>query len=175
MPLEVIAKDMSTCNFASARIGLLPFYRACKYKAAWFGSHWSRTIQWWLSREKNRAPRDPKKWKTPFPENYWKHELLPNAFDYTDPVSEVESDLIQCDAGFKSPQMVIAERGRDAEKILQQRHEWAEKTKGLQTVNSTKTRHPQTGVGATGDPLGHEQAEPPKPAPAPTKDNNNGN
>jgi hypothetical protein len=30
MPLEIIAKDMSTCNFASARIGLLPFYRTCR-------------------------------------------------------------------------------------------------------------------------------------------------
>jgi hypothetical protein len=41
MPLEVIAKDMSTCNFASARIGLLPFYRTCRVKAARFGSRWS--------------------------------------------------------------------------------------------------------------------------------------
>jgi capsid protein len=63
MPLEVIAKDMSTCNFASARIGLLPFYRSCRIKAARFGAHWSRTIRWWLSRERQRLPP-----------NYWKHD-----------------------------------------------------------------------------------------------------
>src|SRR5688500_2088167 len=67
MPLEVIAKDMSTCTFASARIGLLPFYRKCRIRAAWFASHWSRTIFWWLSRERLRPADDPKRWTTPFP------------------------------------------------------------------------------------------------------------
>jgi ATP-dependent Clp endopeptidase proteolytic subunit ClpP len=38
MPLEVLALDMSTCNFASARIGLLPFYRNCRIKAAGSGA-----------------------------------------------------------------------------------------------------------------------------------------
>jgi capsid protein len=32
MPLEVLARDMSTVNFASARIGLIPFYRACRVR-----------------------------------------------------------------------------------------------------------------------------------------------
>lgn len=161
MPLEVIAKDMSTCTFASARIGLLPFYRSCRIKAARFGSRWSRTIRWWLSREALRAKDDPKRWTTKFPANYWSHSLLPNAWDYTDPVSEAQADLLQVDAGFKSMQQVIAERGRDAATILRDRIDWMEKTKDLPLVNSTMTRHPQTGVGAQGDPKGHEQVETP--------------
>jgi capsid protein len=142
MPLEVIAKDMSTCNFASARIGLLPFYRLCRKRATRFGYRWSRTIKWWLSREALRADGDPKKWTTPFPADYWKHELLANAFDYTDPVSEAQADLLQIDMGTKSPQMVIAERGRDSAKILRELMEWGEKRGDLPEVHSTMTRDP---------------------------------
>lgn len=142
MPLEVIAKDMSTCTFASARIGLLPFYRSCRIKASRFGHRWSRTTRWWLSREKYRAKDDPKRWKTKFPENYWNHELLVNAWDYTDPVSEVQGDMLQIDLGIKSPQMVIFERGRDAEQIMADRRLWQKDTTGLPLVHSTMTRDP---------------------------------
>lgn len=147
MPLEVIAKDMSTCTFASARIGLLPFYRSCRIKAAKFGSHWSRTIRWWLSRERMRAVGDPQKWTTKFPQNYWKHSLLVNAWDYTDPVSEAQADLLQMDMLTKSPQMIIAERGRNAERMLKEFVEWKEKTSDLTSVRSSMTRD---GAGVSG-------------------------
>lgn len=153
MPLEVIAKDMSTCTFASARIGLLPFYRSCRIKAARFGSRWSRTIRWWLSREALRPDGDPKKWKTAFPPDYWNHELLPNAWDYTDPVSEVQSDMLQVDAGFKSVQMVMSERGRDGEAIIRERHEWKDKTDGLPETRSTMSRD-AVAPGVDGAPAG---------------------
>jgi capsid protein len=143
MPLEVIAKDMSTCTFASARIGLLPFYRSCRIKASRFGSRWSRTIRWWLSRERLRADDDPKKWKTKFPDDYWNHDLLVNAWDYTDPVSEAQADHLQIDMGIKSPQMVIAERGRNSEKIIRERVEWQTKVEDLPTTHSTMTRDPK--------------------------------
>lgn len=140
MPLEVIAMDMSTCNFASARIGLLPFYRQCRIKAARFGTRWSRTIRWWLSRERLRGVDDPKRWRTEFPEDYWSHDLLPNEWDYTDPVSEVQGDMLQVDAGFKSPQMVMNEHGRDAKLVAKQRREWKTLTEGLPQLFSTMTR-----------------------------------
>jgi capsid protein len=161
MPLEAFARDMSTCNFASARIGLLPFYRKCKINGQGvFGPRWSRTIRWWLSRERLRPNGDPKKWITPFPPDYWRHELLSNAWDYTDPVSEVQGDMLQVDAGFKSPQMVIAERGRDAERIIREREEWRDKTKELKTVHSTMTRdatNTVTAVDANGNPIAGAQ------------------
>ncbi len=142
MPLEVLAKDMSTVNFASARIGLLPFYRACRIKANKFGVRWGRTIRWWLSRERQRADDDPKKWKSAWPEKYWGHDLLINAWPYTDPVSEAQADLLQMDMGTKSPQMVINERGLDAEQILRERAEWVLKTAEFDEVHSTMTRDP---------------------------------
>lgn len=142
MPLELIAKDMSTVNFASARIGLLGFYRSCRIKAARFNERWSRTIRWWLSRERLRQDGDARKWTTPFPEDYWRHELLINAWDYTDPVSEAQSDLLQIDMGTKSTQMVISERGRDAERILRERREWMGQNGELPRVMSTMTRDP---------------------------------
>lgn len=142
MPLEVVALDMSTCNFASARIGLLPFYRKCRIKAGRFGSRWSRTIRWWLSRERLRSNDDPKKWVSAFPADYWNHELLLNEWSYTDPISEAQSDQLQIDMGTKSVQAVIAERGRDAEQILRERREWMEKTKELPQTHSTLTRDP---------------------------------
>lgn len=144
MPLEIIAKDMSTATFASARIGLLPFYRTCRTKAAEFGIRWSRTIEWWLSRERLRGPDDPERWENEFPPDFLEHELLVNAWDYTDPVSEAQSDQLQIDMGTKSPQMVIAERGRDLDQILSEREEWLKKTKELPQTHSTLTRDPPT-------------------------------
>jgi capsid protein len=152
MPLEAFARDMSTCNFASARIGLLPFYRQCRINGqGTFGPRWSRTIRWWLSRERQRLDSDPKKWVTPFPPDYFRHELLSNAWEYTDPVSEVQGDLLQCDAGFKSHQMVISERGRDAERITREREEWQKKTEELPQLHSTMTRDKRAGVDADTD------------------------
>lgn len=142
MPLEVIAKDMSTCTFASARIGLNPFYRSCRIKAGRFGSRWSRTIRWWLSRERQRAAGDPKRWVTAFPADYWSHELLPNAWDYTDPLTDPQSDLLQIDMGIKSPQMVARERGRNWQRITTEREEWQKQNADLPEIRSTYTRDP---------------------------------
>jgi capsid protein len=142
MPLEVVAMDMSTCNFASARIGLLPFYRKCRIKAGRFGSRWSRTIRWWLSRERLRSPDDPKRWVSAWPANYWSHDLLINAWDYTDPVSEIQADMLACDAGFKAPQDVIEGRGNSAADTIRKRMEWIKETQGLPQTHSTMTRDP---------------------------------
>jgi hypothetical protein len=129
MPLEVIAKDMSTCNFArphrpAAVLPQLPHQgRAVRRR-------WSRTIRWWLSRERTAADGDPKKWKTPFPENYWNHELLVNAWDYTDPVSEAQATC--CSATWAQVAADGHRRARPRRREdPRERQEWAEKTKDL--------------------------------------------
>lgn len=152
MPLEVFARDMSSSNFASARIGLLPFYRACRIKAARFGARWSRTIQWWLSRENLRARDDPKRWKTAFPEDFWSHELRCNSWAYTDPVSDVQSQQLQVDAKFKSPQMVIEEQGGDVSETLRQLEEWQKLTASLPQTHSTMSRDPQADPNTASQP-----------------------
>jgi capsid protein len=157
MPLEVVALDMSTANFASARIGLLPFYRRCRIQGARFGSRWSRTIRWWLSRERLRAPDDPKRWRTEFPEDYWTHELRMNAWTYTDPISEAQGDHLEIGMGTKSPQMVIAERGRDLAQIMRDREEWQKLNGELPILHSTLTRDPMPPPGAA--PAPNEETE----------------
>jgi capsid protein len=141
MALEVFAKDMSSCNFASARIGLLPFYRLCRTNATCtFGPRWSRTIRWWLSREAQRAKGDPKRWINVFPADYWNHKLLCNEWAYTDPVSDVQGRMLERDAGFTSDQKVITEGGDDPDEVLTQRFEWAKKTKQMPAAKSSMTR-----------------------------------
>jgi capsid protein len=85
-----------------------------------------------------------------------------NAWDYTDPVSEAQSDLLQIDMGTKTHQMVISERGRDAEMILRQRREWQDQTSELSQAHSTMTRDPK--------PQATEQTAPAPAAPAPAAD-----
>jgi lambda family phage portal protein len=120
MPLELIAKDMSTVNFASARIGLLGFYRACRVKQERFVSRFlDRVYQWWLSRErKKQALGIDGAFVTAFPERFWPHDFHSRGWDYTDPVSEAQGDLLEITMGTKSPQMVAAERGRDLTEVM---------------------------------------------------------
>jgi capsid protein len=105
------------------------------------------------------------------PEKFWPHRHMPRGWDYTDPVSEVQSDLIQIDMGIKTPQMIAAERGRDWEEMQAQLQTAAavRRLAKLPDVRSNLTRHPQLGAGAQADPLGWEAVEPPAPKPPPTE------
>ena len=116
MPLELVCKDMSQVNFASARIGLIGYYRACRARQRAFVSRClSRIYRWWISREVNLQ-----RFVSAVPELYWLHKFMAEGWDYTDPVSEAQADLLQIDMGIKSPQMCAAERGRDYEAVLEQ-------------------------------------------------------
>lgn len=112
MPLELIAKDMSTVNFASARIGLLGYYRACRARQKIFGFRLGQIYRWWSSKTVARG-----EFTSDVPELYWKHEFVPQGWDYTDPISEVQSDMMQVEAGLKTLQMCAIERGRDFDKM----------------------------------------------------------
>ena len=115
MPLEMIGKDMSQVNFASARIGLLGYYRACRTKQQRFIKRFDdRHYQWWISRERKKQELGiAGAFVTRFPELYWPHEFIPRGWDYTDPVSEAQGDLLEISMGTKTRQMVASERGRD--------------------------------------------------------------
>jgi lambda family phage portal protein len=168
MPLELVLKDMSQVNFASARIGLLGYYRHCRARQKWFRTTYlDRRYQWWISREQKRqALGMPGAFVSKFPADYWPHKFIAVGWDYTDPVSEAQADLLQMDMGTKSPQMVSSGRGWDWEEtqadIIAARA--FRRIHDLPEINSTLTRHPQSGVGATGDPLGTTQVEPAKPS-----------
>ena len=73
-----------------------------------------------------------------FPERYWKHQFIPEGWDYTDPVSEAQGDQLQIDMGIKTPRMVAAERGRDYEEM--QAELAADRALKRLAVRSTLTR-----------------------------------
>jgi lambda family phage portal protein len=121
MPLELVLKDVSQVNFSSARVGLLGYYRACRARQKPYRVKWDRIYQWWISRERKRQELGlPGAFVTAFPENYWAHRFGFQGWDYTDPVSESQADLLQIDMGVKTPQMVAAERGRDWEEMQEE-------------------------------------------------------
>jgi capsid protein len=113
MPLELVAKDMSQVNFASARIGLIGYYRACRARQIAFSTRClSRIYQWWIAREIKMG-----RFVTAAPADAWSHRFMAQGWDYTDPVSEAQADQLQIDMGIKTPQMAAAERGRDWEEM----------------------------------------------------------
>lgn len=121
MPLELIAHDMSTVTFASARIGLLQYYRASYARQRWYKSKWSRIYRWWSSREAKRQQLGlPGAFVTPFPQQYFPHSLHARAWSYTDPVRDPQSDWVQMDMGVKSLQQICSERGTDHDEVQAQ-------------------------------------------------------
>jgi lambda family phage portal protein len=138
MPLEIIARDMSTVNFSSARIGLLGFHRACRVRQNTFNVRvMGRIYRWWVSREIKMGS-----FAATVPVDPWTHEFVPRGWDYTDPIAEVQSDMLQIDMGLKSPQMCAAERGRDWELIQGQLTAAREVSREneIPLVHSTMTR-----------------------------------
>jgi lambda family phage portal protein len=143
MPLELVAKDMSQVNFASARIGLIGYYRACRARQKAFRVRClSRIYQWWIAREIKMG-----RFVSAVPADGWAHEFMAEGWDYTDPVSEAQADLLQIDMGIKTRKMAAAERGRDWEEMqIQLKAETAaRKLNELPDVagNYTRDRLPQ--------------------------------
>jgi capsid protein len=113
MPLELVSKDMSQVNFSSARIGLIGYYRACRARQKAFRSRClMRIYRWWLSREVKMG-----RFLAKVPAEFWPHRFMAEGWDYTDPVSEGQADLLLIDAGLKTRAMAAAERGRDWEEM----------------------------------------------------------
>lgn len=144
MPLELVMKDMSQVNFASARIGLLGYYRACRSRQKTFRTTYlRRRYRWWVSREQKRQALGlPGAIVTKFPPDYWSSRFVSVGWDYTDPVSEAQGDQLQIDMGIKTPQMVAAERGRDWEEMQEELFvaRGIRRLKKLDEVHSTMTR-----------------------------------
>lgn len=165
MPLEVIAKDVSRANLSSLRGGRQDYYRSCKPKQCWFADRFlSRVYIWWLE-----STRD--QFTSAVPAESYLHEFMPQGWQFTDPITEAQAAQLEIDMGINCPQNVTAMLGRDYETIQQQNAD-ARNTRiaaGLPIIHSNLTRHPQLGVGAEGDPLGVDKAEPEQPKDAPNE------
>jgi lambda family phage portal protein len=116
MPLELVFKDLSQTNFSSARIGLIGYYRACRARQrAFMRRCLTRIYRWWLLREIKMQ-----RILAPIPFEPLAHIFMAEGWDYTDPVSEMQADLLAIDLGIKTPQQCTAERGRDYEENIAQ-------------------------------------------------------
>jgi len=114
MPLELVFKDLSQTSFSSARIGLIGYYRSCRVRQKTFIRRcMSRIFRWWLSREIKLG-----RITSAIPANPLFHVFLAEGWDYTDPVSEMQADLLAIDIGIKTPQQCAADRGRDYEENI---------------------------------------------------------
>jgi capsid protein len=94
------------------------------------------------------------------------HNWQPDAWQYTNPIEEAQAALLEIDMGINCPQNVAAALGRDYGDLVKL-NKMARDMKmenELPIIHSTMTRHPQSGVGATGDPLGVEQQADPQRA-----------
>lgn len=122
MPLEIGMNDLSQVNFSGGRIGLIAYYRSCRAKQDWLKSKcWNRIAFWWLSVERERQELGyPDAFRTPFPADYGAFELHGREWDYNDPVSEAQADLLEVSTGLKSPQQAAESRGRDWRETVQQ-------------------------------------------------------
>lgn len=178
MPLELVAKDMSQVNFASARIGLLGYYRACRVRQRNYIARWERIRRWWLVRmlamgrmrfarpEWERAAQAILDGRMALTADvgeapFFAARIGTRGWDYTDPVSEAQADLLQMDMGTKSPQMICAERGRDFEEVqgeliaARMYKRMQRLSMGLGEVRSSMTRDPQ-GVGRPSMQIGED-------------------
>jgi capsid protein len=167
MPIEIGQKDLSQVNFSGGRIGLIGYYRSCRVKQDWLKSRcWNRIVFWWLSMERKRqALGFDDGFKTPFPADYGRFELHGREWDYNDPKTEAEADLVEMDMGILSEQQACERRGRDWKKtqalIGQARQVKADLQ--IPIMHSTSTRDETakvTAVDANGNPLDATQAPP---------------
>jgi hypothetical protein len=161
MPLEIGMRDLSQVNFSGGRIGLLSYYRGCRVKQDWLKSKcWNRIIFWWLSKERKRQNAGfSDAFVTPFPADYGKFELHGREWDFTDPVTEAQADLLEISMGIKSPQQASEARGRDWDDT-QVQIEAARASNGkrkIPSILSNFTRDESqkvTAVDANGNPVG---------------------
>lgn len=157
MPLELVFKDLSQTSFSSARIGLIGYYRACRARQQTFLRRClSRIFRWWLSREIKMQ-----RILTPVPADRLRHRFMAEGWDYTDPVSEAQADLLQISMGIKSTEMAAAERGRDEEEILiaEVATRQARKAAGLPMLVSNYTRDEITVDANTAQPSGDSNGQ----------------
>lgn len=155
MPLELVLKDLSQVNFASARIGLLQYYRACRARQKWFReTALDRIYGWWIDREhKRQIVGNDGAFSTQFPENYRKHGFVPVGWPYTDPVSEAQADLLEMTMGTKTGQMIAGEHGHDWDEMQERLavERGIRRLKQLPEIASNYTRDVQAESNSTGD------------------------
>lgn len=140
MPLEIAAKDVSTSNLSALRGVRQEYASACKPKQRRFiWSILTPIYRWWISREVKAG-----RIKAAAPEDFTKHEWLPCAKPMTDPITETQALILECEANVNTWDNVCSILGRDREQIIEANRVDREKLKasGAPAIRSTYTRPP---------------------------------
>jgi capsid protein len=139
MPLEIAAKDVSTSNLSALRGVRQEYASACKPKQRRFiFSILTPIYRWWISREV-KAGRI-----TGAPEDFATHEWLPHAKPMTDPITETQALILECEANVNTWDNVCSILGRDRDQIIEANRIDREKREvaGVPDIRSTYTRDP---------------------------------
>jgi lambda family phage portal protein len=121
IPYELLAADLSTVNYSSAKLGLEAFRRRVKsLQASMIGSRllipvWKRLVATEIAAGRLRAPgfvRDA--------EAFFAVTFLWPAWASLDPLKDAEADQVALANRTKSREQVIAERGRDIADVDQE-------------------------------------------------------
>lgn len=115
LPLEITLRKFDKSNFSNTRAAMLQTWhtwsRAQKSKTRYASTIAMWKVGNWYPELLNDEKRMRHAWQTP-------------GWPWLDPVAEIQAAQLEIDAGFTSPQRVIARHGGDWKKILEERKEW---------------------------------------------------
>jgi lambda family phage portal protein len=154
LQIELVLLDSSKANFSSMRGALMQAFKTWRRMLSaiifqWCRPLWRRRVRMWIDAGELEDIED---WD--------KHAWVPPGWTWVDPKSEVESNMLAVDAGFRTVHDIVAEQGGDFDEWLETRkQEIADmEAAGIPIVRSVSSR----------DPL-PDPADAPPPAPKPPK------
>ena len=134
--LEIVLGDFGTLNLSSARANVLTAMRVWKGYQHVMAGVYTAQYRWWLSRRLEDG-------KIPYREDALRHGthrwIRPKTL-ILDPLADAQADLLEVDAGFKTMEEVLEERGWTLEDWKRARKEQVEFWGELDLPRSSLTR-----------------------------------
>ncbi|WNO10536.1 phage portal protein [Teredinibacter sp. KSP-S5-2] len=136
LPYELLMKDFSKTNYASARAALMEAWRFFMGRRTWLGQNWaSRIYCLWLEEAINKQLIDAPNFyqaKTAWTRCRW----IGPGRGWIDPVKEAKASQIRMDIGLSTLEEECATQGLDWEDVLEQRAREKAKMEELAIENS---------------------------------------
>lgn len=135
IPLELVFLDFSQGNYAQARGVMLQAWQTWRCEQM----EMKRVMRALRNRKIRDFMRTGKLEERP---DWKKHTWLTPGWQWIDPTSELDADLLAVDAGFSTVAEVLAKTGKDLEEVVEARAKELElfKKYGLPEARSPKTR-----------------------------------
>ncbi len=121
MPYELLMKDFSKTNYASARASLMEAWRHFMTRRQWLGNSWARRVYvLWLEEAVNKGLIEAKDFyanKTAWTRCKW----IGPGRGWIDPVKEAKASILRMDNNISTLEDECAIQGLDWEDVLEQR------------------------------------------------------